>query len=269
MFRNTHWISFGVTVCLFFSLPLRADEKSPIDKLQSETRTESIHSTRLFLTQIDHLEHDVKQRLMRARFTNTTQHFDVDESSKTKIEGFAFTSSLTTGKDTWLLKIEIRNARDIKSARYDYEFKKDNFEFIVNITPNSDMLEWMRARNEFTEYSKQKIEDTKLILNVFGMINSFTLKKEDDVEMAPCPYENYMEREKCQLPSYHPIKIRKSTTTLTMNLNPYFSEAFTCGDLRWWGFRGSLSDHTKRLKAKTAEWIKFYMGKGEEPKFYH
>jgi len=101
----------------------------------------------------------------------------------------------------------------------------------------------MRARKEYTEYSREEISDDYAQLAVSGRVDSFTWEKKPS---------DYFQGEPIYDP---PIYI------LTLRLTPYSTGTFT-----YESFRGSLPAHTRFLERKIAQWVKFYMGKGRKPK---
>lgn len=253
MRRITHLALTVFVASVFFSNLIEARERPAMDKLQSGTRSESIRSTQEFMSQIWQLEPKVQEKLLRARFTNAKQVFRCDDVLKSdKATGYSTECSLTTGKDLWSLS----SAVYLRGRDKDYHKIDLCFNLTVNIAPNAQMLEWMRARDEYTEYSKEKIEDSYATLDISGMIESFTWEKKPT---------DYFRGE----PIYDPL-----TYVLTMRLGAYSTQTLTLtGSDRWTGtdsmerkrIWGLLLVHINSLKEKTAEWVKFYMGKSEKP----
>jgi len=239
-----------------------AEEPSPVDKLQGETRTETVRSMNEFMISISDLEPHVQARLLKARLINTRMIFKNDRPWIGQSEEYYrkcqcseetdyprhpyYISSLATGKNIWSLSYVIYYGRN-------YGDRLFRLETVVNIEPNSLMLEWMRARDEYAEYSKEKISGIDATVNISGKIDSFTWEQNTGGNFF---VTSVLKKQKVSWYKQDMISCK-----LTMTLNPFSPDAIAS-----WKLLYSLPEHTNILNEKIAEWVKYYMGKGEKPK---
>ena len=226
-------------------------QESSIDKLQTKARSESIRTIQKFMSQIWELDPKVQERLLRSRFTNATLTFHPDKVLKSdKSTGYFTERVLSTGEEHWLLSSTVHlhyTNEHCHSPKCHVALK-----LVVEVVPNSDMREWMGARDEYTEYSKAAIEDELLSLDLSGEIASFTWEK--------TPTDYFMGEA-----VYNPL-----TYVLTVKMSSFSTETFSyfTGNPyyeRHKRITGSLTTHTNMLRKRIAQWVKFYMGKGKKP----
>lgn len=236
-----------VFVCFVFStiiaLPISTQEKAPTDKLQTVC-VETINSLLVFMSQIYELDKNVQNRLLRTRLANTRLIYHDAKTvcdSSWKHNG---TSSVETGKDFWILSMDTGHCFDQDKSTEKRCESTLATRLAVRIKPNSEMLEWMRARDEYVDYSRNPIKDRLLTLNVSGRIDSFIQSTSgcDSLTSNNC-------------------------FSLELALVEISAEKLKIGDrCSDGGFTGTLREQINLLVKETAKWVKFYMGKGEKPK---
>lgn len=252
MRNNSHrllvaWLSFSF--CLLLTA---ARGESPLDKIQKRTQ---ITNTALlqFMYDIYLLETHVQERLIRARLTNADLVFHPDNQLTLKCsrgglpEKYSSSTSSSRARiyeEFWILfsYILMEFCPEV-AAITDHKTNDLTLLISVVIVLDEELLSWMRARKEYMEYSKEPINQEDVTLAFSGKIVSSELQKTEPAEeLDRDPSNDGLE--------YH-LKLKIS--------------AYSVETISWGGFTGSVSAHTRWLKGKTAQWVKFYMGEGAKP----
>lgn len=248
----------GLIFSLLLVLPTQAQEPSAIDALQSNGRVESIRSLQQFMFDIAFLDLEIQERLIKARLTNGQIFFNNVIVLKSA-DDYVTTNALSIKKDLWTTSSTVYLS--YKNAYYNDDILHLRLE--IELEPNAVLNEWMKARDEYTSYSKEALSDERAKLNGKGTISKFTWTKEATSEV-----DNEL--------IYDPL-----TYVLTLKLSSYstsllrFEGSDTCILVESQGHKkqecsynylsGTVPKLTQYLRDKTSQWVKFYMGKGKKP----
>lgn len=240
-----------LAICVPLACPVRGQEPSSIDKLQSTVRTETTGSVQSFLHDICELDPKIQSRLLRARLTNATLNFNGRTQLQSDVSiQYRSGMCVQTGKKSWIVSSKFfRCLKAIKrGSGGEYCQRVLELKLEVEIKPNSDMAEWMQARDEYVEYSKNPVPDIRIVeFDFSGKIEGAALMKE--------PSE-YFRGE--------PVYYDPPTYVLKLKLGQVSTGELAIEEIR--GVReGTVRGHINFLREKIADWVKHYMGKGKKP----
>ncbi|MFH1430290.1 MAG: hypothetical protein ABIG71_02045 [Candidatus Uhrbacteria bacterium] len=234
-----------VTLLLLVVPTTRAQEwpvqptQPTINELQSGPNTETIPKMLEFMCQIWQLEPDVQERLLRARLTNTTLEF-FDTHYRFNENASSLAQTLSTGEELWTIMRGVY-LKGVIPGHY-LAPTVLRLVLVVGITPNPEMLEWMRARDEYTEYSREEVGDELLKLDVIGDVAAF----EWEEQSTGGPDQTYV---------------------LSVRLAPFSTETLKIATSETGELTGSVGVLINTLREYTAEWLKYYMSRGGKPEY--
>lgn len=248
MYRN--WIRVACIASTLVVCPLKAEEKTPTDRLQTQERVETVKSLQAFMYQIWNLDTSVQDKLLRSRFLNASLKFSDAQRLRhdERAGGGIAESDVETGKDWWTLTSTVRHCVDYDAGTKHCHTYLDT-RLVVNVWTNSEMEEWVKKRDEYMSYAHDTIDDASLTLDLSGNIFAAQLKMTsncDDADFEGCkPSE------------------RTLTLTITMHsINPTELRVKKSDDSF---LRGTMRAQIDFLMEATSKWVKHYMSKGRKP----
>lgn len=201
-----------------------SNDSSPLDDLQHTGQAETVESMVDFIAGIAKLDTDVQTRLLKARLPEKTMLFVSSQIPQ-------------KGKHTGYMKYEEDGNYWFFSSRSSSvpitSTESANLKITVKFVPPKDAKEWLDALLELGEYSGSRAR-YEVEYGFQGRITSFEFKS----------WSRYNRQ-------YRELALTVVSVRTTHATSPHI-------------YGDDLEEHTRVIKQRTKEWIRYHMGKGDE-----
>jgi hypothetical protein len=247
-----------IIVCALIASPrvAKTQDTSAVDILQAGQRSETNVTLLNLMWSFYKLAVPVQERLLRARLTNARIEWRSDAVASAQCYGNPYNrentrrfSSSRARKDTeekrwYLMSAMLLDCYEVSKTNKAYSSELNLYVFL-EIDVDASTSAWMKARTEYTEYSKETIREQDLVVHITATASGFEWKRQEPGD----PFDHDENNDGLQFDLVLAVK------------------SGTVERISWGGYTGTPAQHAKWLRAKTVPWVKFYMGEGPKPPY--